>query len=281
MAGLGRADYTVSSGLSSEQRRSKLLELIRREGFVSLPDLRAALEVSESTIRRDLDALEETGEAQRTHGGVFFTGPTASLRLFEHKRAEHWDKKRQIAIAASRLIEAHDTVLMDGGSTTYELARQLVGRPLQVVTNSLPLANLFAASEQVDLVMLGGYVHSRTGVSLGPYANQMLSSLNVQKAVISIAGADARGYYNSNLLLVETERAMMQAADTTIVVADSSKFGHSSLARLCDLADVDVVVSDADLEPAWRDQLLSAGVQLVLAEAASEPADYSEQQETA
>jgi len=271
----------VSGGLSSEQRRGKLLELIRREGFVSLPDLRAALEVSESTIRRDLDALEETGEAQRTHGGVFFTGPTASLRLFEHKRAEHWDKKRQIAIAASRLIEAHDTVLMDGGSTTYELARQLVGRPLQVVTNSLPLANLFAASEQVDLVMLGGYVHSRTGVSLGPYANQMLSSLNVQKAVISIAGADARGYYNSNLLLVETERAMMQAADTTIVVADSSKFGHSSLAKLCDLADVDVVVSDSELEPAWRDRLRAAGVQLVLADAAAEQDGYAENQETA
>jgi DeoR/GlpR family transcriptional regulator of sugar metabolism len=277
----GKADETVSGGLSSEQRRGKLLELIRREGFVSLPDLRAALEVSESTIRRDLDALEETGEAQRTHGGVFFTGPTASLRLFEHKRAEHWDKKRQIAIAASRLIEAHDTVLMDGGSTTYELARQLVGRPLQVVTNSLPLANLFAASEQVDLVMLGGYVHSRTGVSLGPYANQMLSSLNVQKAVISIAGADARGYYNSNLLLVETERAMMQAADTTIVVADSSKFGHSSLAKLCDLADVDVVVSDSELEPAWRDRLRAAGVQLVLADAAAEQDGYAENQETA
>ncbi len=184
------------------------------------------------------------GEAQRTHGGVFFTGPTASLGLFEHRRAGQWEQKRQIAIAASRLIEAHDTVLMDGGSTTYELARQLVGRPLQIVTNSLPLANLFATSEQVDLVILGGIVHSRTGVSMGPYANQMLSTLNVQKAVISIAGADDRGYYNSNLLLVETERAMMQAADTTIVVADSSKFGHSSLARLCELSDVDTVVSD-------------------------------------
>lgn len=261
----------MSNAISTEQRRSKLLELIRAQGFVSIPDLRAALEVSESTIRRDLDALEETGEAQRTHGGVFFTGPTASLRLFEHRRAEQWEKKRQIAICASRLIEAHDTVLMDGGSTTYELARQLVGRPLQIVTNSLPLANLFAASEQVDLVILGGYVHSRTGVSLGPYANQMLASLNVQKAVISIAGADQRGYYNSNLLLVETERAMMQAADTTIVVADSSKFGHSSLAKLCDLSEVDAVVTDDALDQEWRDRLTKAGVQLHLAPSVASP----------
>jgi DeoR family transcriptional regulator, fructose operon transcriptional repressor len=267
--------------MSTEQRRVKLLELIRSQGFVSIPDLRTALDVSESTIRRDLDALEETGEAQRTHGGVFFTGPSASLRLFEHKRAEQWDKKRQIAIAASRLIDAHDTVLMDGGSTTYELARQLVGRPLQIVTNSLPLANLFAASEQVDLVMLGGYIHSRTGVSLGPYANQMLASLNVQKAVLSIAGADQRGYYNSNLLLVETERAMMRAADTTIVVADSSKFGHSSLAKLCNLAEVKTVVSDDELDETWRERLRSAGVQLHLAEAVQGDQALKENQESA
>lgn len=257
----------MSSGLTTEQRRARLLELIRSHGFVSIPDLRTHLDVSESTIRRDLDHLEETGEAQRTHGGVFFTGPTKSLRLFEHKRAEQWEKKRQIAIEASRLIENHDTVLLDGGSTTYELARQLVGRPLQVVTNSLPLANLFAASEQVDLVMLGGYVHSRTGVSLGPYANQMLSTLNVQKAVLSIAGANERGFYNSNLLLVETERAMMQAADMTIVVADSGKFGRSSLARLCGLAEVSTVVSDDELDPQWIGRLQSAGVKLHLAQA--------------
>lgn len=251
--------------MGTDQRRSKLRELIRSQGFVSIPDLRAALEVSESTIRRDLDYLESEGEAQRTHGGVFFTGPTASLRLFEDRRAGSWDRKRQVAVAACRLIENHDTLLLDGGSTTYELARQLVGRPLQIVTNSLPLANLFASSDQADLVMLGGYVHSRTGVSLGPYANQMLASLNVQTAVLSIAGADHRGYYNSNLLLVETERAMMNCADQTIVVADSSKFGRSSLARLCELSEVHAVVTDAELSEEWQTRLRDSGVELVLA----------------
>lgn len=263
----------MSSGGSTEQRRARLLELIRSQGFASIPDLRSALDVSESTIRRDLDHLEETGAAQRTHGGVFFTGPTASLKLFEDRRAGQWEKKREIAIAASRLIENHETVLLDGGSTTYELARQLVGRPLQVVTNSLPLANLFASSEQADLILLGGYVHSRTGVSLGPYANQMLASLNVQKAFLSTAGVDARGYYNSNLLLVETERAMMNAADQTIIVADSSKFGRSSLARLCDLSDVRTVVSDSGLAPEWRERLTAAGVNLVIASANDSASD--------
>ena len=256
----------LSTSSVTELRRAKLRELIRSQGFVSIPDLRTALEVSESTIRRDLDYLEAEGEAQRTHGGVFATGPTASLKLFEHRRAEQWDRKRQIAVAASRLIEDHDTILLDGGSSTYELARQLVGRPLQIVTNSLPLASLFAANDQVDLVVLGGYVHSRTGVTLGPYAYQMLASLNVQLAVLSIAGADQRGYYNSNLLLVETEKAMMRCADRTMVVADSSKFGKSSLARLCPLDEVHTLVSDAQLSHPWQDQLGAAGVQLVLAE---------------
>lgn len=260
----------MSSVGTTEQRRAKLLELIRSQGFASIPDLRAALDVSESTIRRDLDHLEETGEAQRTHGGVFFTGPTATLKIFADRRAGQWEKKREIAIAASRLIDDHETVLLDGGSTTYELARQLMGRPLQIVTNSLPLANLFASSEQVDLVLLGGYVHNRTGVSLGPYANQMLASLNVQKAVLSTAGADGRGYYNSNLLLVETERAMMNAADQTIIVADSSKFGRSSLARLCGLSDVQTVVSDEGLSQQWREKLSEAGVNLIIANSTGE-----------
>ncbi len=249
----------------TEARRTKLRELIRSQGFVSIPELRSALDVSESTIRRDLDSLVAEGEVQRTHGGVFYTGGGASLSLFEDRRAGHWDGKRQVAVAASQLIEDHDTLLLDGGSTTYELARQLVGRPLQIVTNSLPVANLFAASDQVDLVLLGGYVHSRTAVSLGPYANQMLASLNVQKAFLSIAGADYRGYYNSNLLLVETERGMMSCADQTIVVADSSKFGKSSLARLCELDAVDTLVTDSALNDRWREQLIAAKVNLVLA----------------
>ncbi len=260
------SEAAVSAAPTTDQRRIQLKELIRRKGFVSMPELRETIGVSESTIRRDLDFLEGEGEAKRTHGGVFSTGPTSSLGVFENRRSEQWEKKRQIAVAAAGLIEPHETLLMDGGSTTYELAQQLTGVPLQVVTNSLPLANLFSTSEQVDLVLLGGYVHNRTGVSLGPYANEMLATLNVQTAVLSIAGADQRGYYNSNLLLVETERAMMQCADRTIVVADSSKFGKSSLSKLGELSSVQTVVTDNELPEQWQEELDKAGVNLVLAD---------------
>jgi DeoR/GlpR family transcriptional regulator of sugar metabolism len=249
-----------------DDRRSRLLELIRQRGFASLPALAEQLAVSESTVRRDLDFLEESGVAQRTHGGVFYTGPSPKLVHFDQRQSLNWDKKRQIAVAASQLIDDNDTILLDGGSTTYELAQLLVGRPLQVVTNSLPVANLFTSSESADLVFVGGYVHAKTGVSLGPYANQMLAGLNVRRAVLSVAGINERGCYNSNLLLVETERAMMNSAEEVIVVADSTKLGHTSLAHLCNLAEIDVLVSDHEITGEWRERIAAAEVDLVVAE---------------
>jgi DeoR/GlpR family transcriptional regulator of sugar metabolism len=257
-------------------RRAKLRELIRQHGFVSIPDLRDAMEVSESTIRRDLESLEESGEAKRTHGGVFFTGPSTTVRQFESKRDggdATWEKKRRIAVAAARLVEDHDTVLLDGGSTTYELARQLVGRPLQIVTNSLPVANLFSASDSVDLVLLGGAIHNRTGVTHGPYTDHMLETINVQKAFLSVAGINSKGFFNSNMLLVETERCMMRAADKTVIVADSTKFGRSSLARMCEWNDVDTLVVDDELDLRWKEYVGALKTQLLLATAGTHQAD--------
>lgn len=255
--------------MMTEERRSRLLELVRMRGFASLGDLAGALDVSESTVRRDLDYLEESGTARRTHGGVFYTGPSPQVPHFQQRQQAQWDKKREIAAAAAQLIEDGDTVLLDGGSTTYELARLLVGRPIQVVTNSLPVAHVFTSSN-CDLIVIGGYVHQRTGVSLGPYANEMLRTLNVRRAILSVAAINERGYFNSNLLLVETERAMAAAADEVIILADSTKFGHQSLAILCPLNKVHTVVVDHEIDQSWRDRMQEAGVDLVVAEPTEE-----------
>lgn len=249
----------------AEERRSRLLELVRLRGFASLPDLAGELQVSESTVRRDLDYLEDSGTARRTHGGVFYTGPSPKLPHFDQRQASNWSKKQQIGQRAAELIEEGDTVMLDGGSTTYELAQLLVGRTLQVVTNSLPVANLFTMSHTADLVIVGGYVHTGTGVTMGPYANEMLADLNVRRAVLSVAGIHDEGFYNSNLLLVETEREMMRAADEVIVVADSTKFGHKSLARVCGLGDIQILVVDNEITEDWRSKVIAAGVTLVVA----------------
>ena len=248
-----------------EARRSRLLELVRSQGFAGLPNLSDLLKVSESTVRRDLDFLEQQQVVRRTHGGVFYTGPSPKLPQFDQRQNANWNMKQAIARSAVALIGDGETVLLDGGSTTYELAQLLVGQSVQVVTNSLPVGTLFAGSDTADLVMVGGYVHARTGVLLGPYANQMLAELKVQKAVLSVAGMNESGFYNSNLLLVETERAMMAAADEVIVLVDSTKFDRSSLAHLCDLGDIDTLVVDDQITEAWQQRLQDAGVNVVIA----------------
>jgi DeoR/GlpR family transcriptional regulator of sugar metabolism len=251
----------------AEQRRIQLLELVRRRGYASLPDLAQALAVSESTIRRDLAHLERDGAAQRTHGGAYYTGASPNLPHFELRQSDEWTKKRAIAHAALALIEDNDAVLLDGGSTTYELARLLVGRPLQVVTNSLPVATLFTASPGADLIVVGGYVHPRSGTMQGPHAEKMIRSLNVRWAVLSAAGVNERGLFNSNLQTASAELAMIEAAEEVLAVIDSTKFGHQSLAHVCTLDRIDRMIVDEQLDAAWQGKLATAGVKLTLAPA--------------
>jgi DeoR family transcriptional regulator, fructose operon transcriptional repressor len=249
----------------AEERRNRLLELVRVRRFAPLPDLADALAVSESTVRRDLEQLEQQGAIRRIHGGVLYAGSSPKLPHFDVQQPVEWPRKKAIAQRTVELIEDGDTVLLDGGSTTYEVARLLVGRPLHVVTNSLPVANLFAADGSSELVMIGGNICSRTGVARGPYADKMLSMVRVRKTILSVAGINDEGFFNNNLLLVETERVMMRAADEVIIVADSSKFGHQSLTHLCPLGGVNYVVVDDGIAESWRTKVTAAGAQLLVA----------------
>jgi len=253
----------------NHERRRRLLDLIRVRGFAALDELVRELGVSESTVRRDLDALEEHGSAKRTHGGVLYAGGMPRLAEFDERQPANWAAKRAIAAKAADGIRDGETVLLDGGTTTYEVARLLVGRSLQVVTNSLPVANLFASEARSDLVLLGGYVSPRTGVCLGPYANELLGRLHVTTTILSAAGIAEDGLFNAHLLLAETEQAMLDAAGRVIVVADSSKFGRKSLTLVSGLDAIDVVVSDDGLAPRWRQCVSDAGCELLIAEVAT------------
>ena len=138
------------------------------------------------------------------------------------------------------------------------------------MTNSLPVANLFASDAKSDLVFIGGNVCPRTGVVRGPYADQMLAQIRVRKTILSTAAVSEEGFFNNNMLLVETERAMMRAGREVIVVADSSKFGHQSLGHVCSLATVDYIVVDSQISDTWRHKLEAAGVKLIVAEVADQ-----------
>ena len=260
----------------AESRRRLLLDRVARQGFATLDELVKSLGVSESTVRRDLEALDQAGSVRRTHGGAMSIAadpargadPKAipALPPFDDRTATATAEKRAIGRAAAALIDDGDTILLDGGTTTLEVARALLGRPVQVVTNSLPIAQLAATSKEMDLILIGGYVYPRTGVALGPLAVAMMRSIRVRRAILGAGGIMAEGLYNSNLLLVEAEQQMMACGQEVTIVADHTKFGRLSLAFLCGLNEVDNMVVDPGIGDSDRAMLGAAGVTVHLAE---------------
>jgi DeoR/GlpR family transcriptional regulator of sugar metabolism len=248
-----------------QERRQRVLDLVSRKGFATLSDLTKTLKVSESTLRRDLDHWHERGLLKRIHGGAMYTGDGSTLPALEERSGSQLAEKRMITRTAAARIREGDAVLLDGGTTTLEVARLLVGRSLQIVTNSLPIANLFASSRETDLVMLGGYVYPKTGVALGPLTVRMMEEIHVHQTILSVGGITAKGLFNSNLLLAETERQMMRCADEVVVVADHTKIGRQALAFLCELSAIDVLIVDRQLTPAQRELLDQAGACMLLA----------------
>ena len=251
--------------MQTAQRRSELTELIKKSGFARLNDLAKTIQVSESTVRRDLILLEKEGVVRRTHGGVVYCSSKPHF-VPAFPTTVTSQQKMDIALLAASLVDDGDTILLDGGSTTLELARQIQNRQIQVVTNSIPVAEIFCEDEHVDLVLLGGFVHSRSQLALGPFTVSMLQQLHCRRAFLSAAGINEHGLFNSNLLLVETERAMIACADTLTVLADSSKFGRSSTVNLCPLKDVDEMIVDSAILPEWKQKIESASIRLSVAE---------------
>lgn len=248
-----------------EERRQRVLDLVSSRGYVALGDLARAIEVSESTIRRDIDFWKKQGILRPTRGGAVYVGNGNGLPAFDERVSAQLDEKKAIAKAAATRIHDGDCVLLDGGTTTLEVAKLLVGRPVQIVTNSLPIASLFANRREADLVLLGGYVYPRTGVALGPATIRMMADIQAHQAVLSVGGLTDKGLFNSNLLLVETERQMMRCADEVVVVADHTKVGRPALAFLCELSTIDTLIVDAGLSRDQRKLLDQGDVRVLIA----------------
>ncbi len=246
-----------------DARRENILQLIEMEGFVSLKQLADRIEASESTVRRDLEYLDGIGQIRRTRGGAAYIGE--SLSAFEDRRCSAQPQKQRIAQVAADLIEPGEAVLLDGGTTTLEVARRLMGKSLLVVTNSLPIVNLLVNQPGIELIMIGGFLYPKTGVALGPSAVETLKSVNVRRLMMSVGGITEKGLFNRNALLVETERQMMEAAEEVVVVSDSGKLGHSALAHLCPLNAVDRLIVDSGISTDWKQTIRGAGVELSVA----------------
>ena len=235
--------------MSVTARHREILRQLLADGYVEAKALAARLDVDASTIRRDLDALVRAGQAQRTHGGAR-PMPGAALEVpYDLKRAERQAEKAAIAAAAVAQVRDGDSVILDSGSTTYAVAVALRQRKhLTVLTNVLRIAKFVAVMPETRLLVTGGELLGSVFTLVGERAVDFLSDYHVDWAFL---GADAvhpeAGVTNTNTLEVPLKRAMIAAAATTIVVADSSKFGHRSLTRIAAVEEVGGLVTDDGL----------------------------------
>lgn len=242
--------------LLASTRRREIMHRLATDGYVEAKTMADELGVDTSTIRRDLDALERAGQVQRTHGGARATpGATAKLP-YAMKEAERRTEKTAIAETAAGRVRNGDTVILDSGSTTYEVARALRHHAdLTVITNDLRIAKFIAETPGVRLLVTGGELIGSVFTLVGERAIAFLSGYTADWAFL---GADAvdidAGITNMNTLEVPLKRAMITAAENAVAVADSSKFGRRALAKVAGLDEITGVITDCEVTTAIREQ---------------------------
>ena len=248
-----------------EERQRRIEEYLQQVEFASLDELSERVDASTSTVRRDVQVLESRGSVKRTHGGARLVNPKSDEFAFAARDTHQLGEKEAIGRACAELLQANQSVILDAGTTIYHVARYLEAKAPQIITNSLPIANLFASNNRVEVVVSGGVIYPRLGVLVGPLAVESFSRMHADVAVMSSGGITADGITNSHGLLIEIQRAMIHAARKVIFCLDHTKLGRQSMSQLCALDVVDVVVTDAQASPEHLEMLRSHGVEVVLA----------------
>lgn len=247
------------------ERQLRIQELFANEEFVNFENLCERFHASKSSIRRDLIELERKGVLRRVHGGAISLQMRDEMLDFKRLSISCPDEKVRIGKAAALLVKDGQTVILGGGSTVAEVAKNLSNRLIQIVTNSVPVAQIFWDSKQAEVTLTGGYLYPRLGVQLGPICERMLNSVSADLLIMGIGGVTASGISDSNSLIVESIRAMIRAARKVIIVADRSKFGHDSMIHVATLNEIDEIVSDKDLDPEFQLMLKNNEVDCLLA----------------
>lgn len=247
-------------------RRDRMLELLREQEFVRVSELAERFEVSEVTVRADLDALQQRGQLRRVRGGAVPRAAAPAERRFEEARIAAAAQKRAIGTAAAALIEDGDTLILDVGTTTTAVAQALADRldvsGVTVFTSSLTIAMaLERADPRVTVVVTGGTLRPKQHSLVEPLAGLVLKNINARKAFIGCNGIDVdRGITNVNLPETEVKRMVITASQQRIVCADSSKLGQVALAQVCGLGDIDLLITDDQVEPELLTALDNTGL---------------------
>ena len=253
--------------MSRHDRHSAILDIVMDEGSVHIDDIITRLGVSAATARRDLDHLADQQLVSRTRGGAI-ANPTSTEPPLRYRTSKMADEKTRIAKAAAALVHPGDSVGLNGGTTTTEVAREIAllpaltdpEVPVTLVTNAVNIANEMAVRQCVRVVVTGGIARARSFELTGPLASLILPSISVGTLFLGVEGLDERGAYAEAAI----NAALVEAAEHVVIVCDSSKLGSTAFALICPTSRIDTVITDDGACADQVEALRQAGVQVQL-----------------
>ncbi|SHJ22967.1 transcriptional regulator, DeoR family [Clostridium amylolyticum] len=248
----------------AEERQNNIAKLLKDKSSIRVNELSEIFNVSESTIRRDLQEMEERNLLMRTHGGAVGVNRTNFEPNFIDKKNEREADKVHIAEIAATMIEDGDTIILDSGTTTLEIAKRIKAKSLTVITNSIDIAAELSLKEGVETIVAGGSLRVSTRAMVGHIAENTFRNFRVDKAFIGTNGISIEeGITTPNMVEAQTKKAMINCARKVIVVADSSKFTNVSFAVICPVKAVTSIITSEDIDKTIIKSFEEIGVDII------------------
>ncbi len=252
--------------ISIAERHKYILESLSKKGFIKINDIAKELDVTRVTIRKDLKFLEEKGLLYRTHGSASSINPLTPDMAVNEKEKIKKDEKKRIALAACNLIHENDSIIIASGSTVHTFAECIPpSSHLTVVTASLKIAMMLNELPDVEVYQLGGIVRKNSFSVVGDYATSFFNTITCSKLFLGVDGIDLEyGITNSNMGEAQLNRIMMEASLRTIILADSSKFGKRGFGKICNLEQIDVIITDSGISDSIAKSIEEMGIELII-----------------
>lgn len=233
----------------SIERQEQILDRLDKDGIVKVAELSKRLDVTEKTVRMDLETLENQGHLKRIHGGAVISEEAGHILPIRKRQSKNRDKKIAIASEALRRITPGETIILDGGSTTYALAEMLGDVEVTVITNDVRVAHVLLDKEKIRLMMLGGMQIDHTAALMGTQAAETLQKLRVNRLFLGTTGVDVQGGLTVfNSLHADWKKEIMQRAEKITLLADSTKFGKIALLQFASVEQLDDIVTDEEVD---------------------------------
>ncbi|MFA9398305.1 MAG: DeoR/GlpR family DNA-binding transcription regulator [Clostridiaceae bacterium] len=251
----------------SQERKQSILNKLELEGTVLVSKLSKEFEVSEVTIRRDIKELEEKSLLTRTFGGAVPIEFKKFEPSFNEKKDKYLDEKIKIGKVAASLIKDDDTILLDSGTTTLEIARNLTAKNLTVITNSLDISLLLSNKNNINLIIIGGSYRLPTRSIVGALTLDIINKFIVDKAFIGVNCVSIKnGLTTPDINEALTKKAMINIANNVIIVADHSKFNKITLSKICGFADIDFIITDNNIDKEILDSYKNLNLNIKISE---------------